>query len=218
MRASQPRRAFTEDSWQKASSFWTWLRLLDSSLSPVVHGHLLHSTGVAKAERNVLGRWAQNQPDTYVPMMSARSWEKGSLCKNSNHSWRREEWTEKLSRSSFLGLTTASPKRATPQDPETQPFQMQLEALEEEMVDLGAVQEEEVDVPSRKLSGHQACANIKESREQALKELPDGFYVCEDGRYKAKRLHRLGQLLDGSGSGQLRVLVQGAVHASGTRV
>ena len=25
-----------------------------------------------------------------------------------------------------------------------------------------------------------------------MKELPDGFYVCEAGRSKAKRLHRLG--------------------------
>ena len=35
------------------------LRLLDSSLSPVVHGHLLRSTGGCKAKRNVLGRWAR---------------------------------------------------------------------------------------------------------------------------------------------------------------
>ena len=51
---------------------------------------------------------------------------------------------------------------------------------------------DEIDVVVRRQPGRQACANIKESRAQALKELPDGFYVCEAGRSKAKRLHRLG--------------------------
>ena len=60
------------------------------------------------------------------------------------------------------------------------------------MVVMGHVPDEEVDVPVRKQPGRQACANIKKSREQALKELPDGFYVCEAGRSKSKRLHRLG--------------------------
>ena len=73
-----------------------------------------------------------------------------------------------------------------------QRLQSQVEALEEEMVQLGPVQEEEIDVVVRRQLGRQACANIKESRAQALKELPDGFYVCEVGRSKAKRLHRLG--------------------------
>ena len=60
------------------------------------------------------------------------------------------------------------------------------------MVQLGPVPPEEVDLPSRKLPGRQACSSIKESRQQALKELPDGFYVCEAGRSKSKRLHWLG--------------------------
>ena len=67
--------------------------------------------GVAKAERNVLGRWAQNQSGTYVRlqrtlvqklqlpwcqssvvvMTSAQSWEKECLSKNLNLSWRRVE-------------------------------------------------------------------------------------------------------------------------------
>ena len=69
---------------------------------------------------------------------------------------------------------------------------MQVEALEEEMVQLDPVPEDELDVVVRRQPGRQACANIKESRAQAPKELPDGFYVCEAGSSKAKRLHRLG--------------------------
>ena len=69
--------------------------------------------GVAKAERNVLGRWhrtsltptsgfnahsSRNSNSSWcqssvVVMTSAQSWEKG-LSKNLNPSWRREEWTE----------------------------------------------------------------------------------------------------------------------------
>ena len=60
------------------------------------------------------------------------------------------------------------------------------------MAELDPVQDEEVDVPGWKQAGRQACANIKESWEQALKELPDGFCVCEAGRSKATRLHKLG--------------------------
>ena len=60
MQASQPRRAFTEDSWQKASSFWTGLSASTGLLTCCA------ALVVAKAERNVLGRWAQNQSDTYV--------------------------------------------------------------------------------------------------------------------------------------------------------
>ena len=71
-------------------------------------------------------------------------------------------------------------------------MQAQVEALEEEIVQLGPVPEDKVDVVVRKQPGRQACANIKETRAQVVKELPDGFYVCEDGRSKAKRLHRLG--------------------------
>ena len=60
------------------------------------------------------------------------------------------------------------------------------------MVVLGPVPDEEVDLLVRTQPGRQACANIKDSREQALKELRDGFYDCEAGRSKSKRLHRLG--------------------------
>ena len=63
------------------------------------------------------------------------------------------------------------------------------------MVQLGPVQEEEIDVVVRKQPGRQVCTNIKESRAHALKELPDGFYICEAGRSKAKCLHRIGILL-----------------------
>ena len=82
--------------------------------------------------------------------------------------------------------------QAPPQALETQPLQVQVEALEVELARLGPVPEEEIDLVVRRQPGRQACANIKESRAQALKELPDGFYVCEAGRSKAKRLHRLG--------------------------
>ena len=71
-------------------------------------------------------------------------------------------------------------------------MQLQVAALEEEMVQLDPVPEDELDMVVRIQPGRQACANIMESRAQALKELPDGFYVCEAGRSKAKRLHRLG--------------------------
>ena len=87
---------------------------------------------------------------------------------------------------------TAPPGPAPPQALEAQPLQSQVEALKEEMVQLGPVQEEEVDVVVRRQPGRLACANIKESQAQALKELPDGFYVCEAGRSKAIRLHKLG--------------------------
>ena len=44
-----------------------FLCLLDASLSSVVHGHLLRSIGeVEKAVGDILGKWAQNQSDTYV--------------------------------------------------------------------------------------------------------------------------------------------------------
>ena len=68
MQASQPRRAFTEDLWQSGQ------QLLDPALCVFWTPHSPRSfvatccaaLGVAKAERNVLGRWAQNQSDTYV--------------------------------------------------------------------------------------------------------------------------------------------------------
>ena len=112
----------------------------------------------------------------------------------------------------------ALPGHAHPQDTETQPLQVQAEALEEETVQLDLVPEDELDVVVRRQPGRQACANIKESRAQALKELPDGFCVCEAGGSKAKRLHRLGVLLDGARCGLLCVLVQRTTHGSGTRV
>ena len=40
------------------------------------------------------------------------------------------------------------------------------------------IPDDEIDVVVRRQRGRHACANIKESRAQALKELPDGFYVC----------------------------------------
>ena len=93
-----------------------------------------------------------------------------------------------------------SPVPAPPQDTETQLLQVQVEALEEEVVQLGPVPGEETDVVVRRQPGRQACGNFKESRAQAL-ELPDGFFVCEAGRSKAKRVHRLGVLLDGAWGG-----------------
>ena len=86
---------------------------------------------------------------------------------------------------SRLNRTAFSP------NPETQPLQTQLESLEESMEHMGPVQAEEMDLPTRKQPGRLACASIKESRAQALQELPDGFCVCEAGRSKAKRLQRL---------------------------
>ena len=65
--------------------------------------------------------------------------------------------------------TTVSQGPAPPQALETQPMQVQVEALEEEMVQLGPVPEEEIDVVVRRQPGRQAFANIKESRAQALK-------------------------------------------------
>ena len=87
---------------------------------------------------------------------------------------------------------SVSPKPSVSQKPETQPVQVQLDSLEDEMVESGPLQDEEVEVPTRKQPGRQVCANIKESREQALKELPDGFCLYEAGSSKSKRLHRLG--------------------------
>ena len=79
------------------------------------------------------------------------------------------------------------------------------EALEE-MVQFAPVPEEVIDVVARRLPGRQACANIVESRAQALKELPDETHA------------QVGELLDGSRSGLLSVLVRRSTHASGTRV
>ena len=60
------------------------------------------------------------------------------------------------------------------------------------MAQLGPVPDGEIDVVVRRQPGRQACANIMETRAQVMKELLDGFYVCEAGRSKAKHLHRLG--------------------------
>ena len=60
--------------------------------------------------------------------------------------------------------TTVSQGPAPPQALETQPLQVQVEALEEEMVQLGLVPEEEIDVVVRRQLGRQVCANIRDSR------------------------------------------------------
>ena len=102
------------------------LRLLDNSLSQVVHGHLQRCMGVEKAERNILGRWAQNQPDTYVQLQRTlvqklqllvvsviRSRDdicsvlgEGKHCKKLKHSWRSEDWSTNPSRSSSARSTS----------------------------------------------------------------------------------------------------------------
>ena len=128
-----------------------------------------------------------------VATTSARSWEKESRCKNWLLSWRRQGWTESGSRSNSPDLTSRRfrEQHLFRQALEAQPLQLQVDTLEEGAVRLGPVQEEEADAVVRRQPGRQACANIKESRAQSLKELPDGFHVCEAGRFKARRSHRL---------------------------
>ena len=203
-------------SWQLCVC-WTLRSLatttsLRRGLPLVVHG--VHTCcaalGVAKAERNVPGRWAQNQSDTYVRLQRTLVQKVqllvvsvirgrddiGSVLGKGESLQELESFLEKggVDRETIKKqLTrldmTASPGPAPPQATVTQPLQAQVEALEEEMLQLGPCQEEEVDVVVRKHTKRQACANIKESRAQALNELPHGFYVCEAGRSKAKRLH-----------------------------
>ena len=146
---------------------------------------------VAKAERNVLGRWAQNQSDTYVQLqrtlvqklqlrvvsvLRGRD-DIGSVLGEGESLQELESFLEKrgVSRDAIkkqlLKLDKATlPGHAPLQDTESQPLQVQVEALEEEMVQLDPVPEDELDVVLRRQPGRQACANIKESRAQALKE------------------------------------------------
>ena len=86
------------------------------------------------------------------------------------------------------------------------------------MAQLGPVPYDEIDVVVRRQTGCQACANIKESRAQALKELPDGFYVCQAGRSKAKRLHRLVYCWMVPGVDNFVYSYKGTTHAAGARV
>ena len=167
---------------------------------------------VAKAERNVLGRWAQNQSDTYVwlqrtlvqklqllvvSVLRGRD-DIGSVLGEGESLQELESFVEKRGvsrdavKTQLMKLDKAAlPGHALPQGTEAQPLQVQVEALEEEMVQLDPVPEDELDVVVRRQPGRQACANIKESRAQALKELPDRFHVSEAGRSKAKRRHWL---------------------------
>ena len=116
--------------------------------------------GVAKAERNVLGRWAQNQSDTsgskhtlvqklqllVVSVIRGRDdvssvlGEGGSLQEFESFLEKRGTERESIKKQLSRLDRTASPKPSIPQGTETQPFQVQLEALEEEM-ELGPVQE-----------------------------------------------------------------------------
>ena len=169
--------------------------------------------GVAKAERNVLGRWAQNQSDTYVRLQRTlvqklqllvvsvlRGLEDiGSVLGEGESLQELEAFLEKrgVDRDTIKRQLAKLDKAETPgqvptEGTEADPFQSQVAALEEDMLQLEPIPDDEIDVVVRRQPGRQACANIKESRAQALKELPDGFYVCEAGRSKAKRLHRLG--------------------------
>ena len=169
--------------------------------------------GVDKAERNILGRWAQNQSDTYVRLQRTLVQKlqllvvsvirgrddvssvlaEGETLQEIEAFLEKRGMDQKSIKKQLCKLDrTVSPAQAVPLSAASQPLQSQLKELEEDMVQLGPVPPEEVDLPSRKLPGRQACASIKESRQQALKELPDGFYVCEAGRSKSKRLHRLG--------------------------
>ena len=132
MRASQPRQAFTEDSWQKASSFWTrrpvstgLLTLPDRSWPPVVqHWESRRQNGTFWAG----GRRTSQTPTSGYSARSSQKLqllvvsvvrgrddigsvlEKESLCKNWNHSWRREECTERPSRSSSPDSTRHRPR------------------------------------------------------------------------------------------------------------
>ena len=189
------------------------LCVLDSSLSPFVHGYLLCSTGSRKGRTKRSGQVAQNRSDTYVRLQRTLV-QKLQLLVVSVIRGRDDiggvlgEGESLQELESFLEtrgvdrgvikkqLTrldkTASPGLAPPQVLEAMPLQSQVEAREEEMVQLGPVPEEEIHVVVRRQPGRQACANMKESRTQAVKEVPDGFCVCEAGRSTAKRLHRLG--------------------------
>ena len=105
--------------------------------------------GVAKAERNVLGRWAQNQSDTYVRTLAQKL--KSSVVAMTKSVVGKGESLQELGsvleergvdREAFKRQLTrldkaTSPGPAPPQATETQPLQAQVEALEEEMVQSG---------------------------------------------------------------------------------
>ena len=117
--------------------------------------------------------------------MSAQSWEKGKHCKKSKHSWRSAEWTEKLSRTSSASSTeqlhrnrrfhrTRRPSRFKSNSTHWKKrwWSWALCKRKRSTCPVG-------NNPDAKL------AQIKESRAQALKELSDGFNVCEAGRRNA---------------------------------
>ena len=127
--------------------------------------------GVAKAERNVLGRWAQNQSDTNVQLqrtlvqklqllvvsvLRGRD-DIGSVLGEGESLQELESFLEKrgVSRDAIkkqlMKLDKAAlPGLALPQDTESQPLQVQVEALEEEMVQLDPVPKDELDVVVRR--------------------------------------------------------------------
>ena len=141
--------------------------------------------GVAKAERNVLGRWAQNLSDTHVWLRRTLAQklqllvvsvirgcdDVGSILGEGAFLQELESFLEKrgVDREATTRQLTRLYKKVSPvpaplQDTETQSLQAQAEALEEEMVQLVPVPEEEIDVVVRRQPGRQACANVKESR------------------------------------------------------
>ena len=217
MQASQPRRAFTEDSWQKASSSWTHHSVSPGLLTlpgrswllAVQHWESQRENGTFWAE----GRRTSQSPAFGSNAQSSRNFSFSS-CQSSvvtttsesvlgvgeslqelesvleKRGVDREVIKKQLTRLD----KTASPGPAPPQALVAQPLQSQVEALEQ----LGPVQEEEIDVVVRRQPGRQACAKVKEPRAQELKELPDGFNVCE--AVQSKTLSQVGILLDGSRS------------------
>ena len=187
MRASQPQRAFTEDFWQKASSFLTGLSASTGLLTcpgrsapPAVQhwgsqrlnetcwagGLKTSQTPYVRLQRTLV----QKLQLLVVVMMSAQSVVVNRVCaRTPNHSWRREasglerRWRSSSARSTDQSLRNLQFRRTRT---ETLSVQVQLDALEEEMVELGPLQDEEVDVPSRKQPGRQACREHQKSLER----------------------------------------------------
>ena len=194
--------------------------------------------GVAKAERNVLGRWTQNQSDTYVRLqrtlvqklqllvvsvLRGRD-DIGSVLGEGESLQELESFLEKrgVSRDAIkkqlMKLDKAAlPGHAPPQDTESQPLQVQVEALEEEMVQLDPVPEDELDVVVRRQPGRQACANQGISSTSA--EGASRRVLClRSWPFQGETIAQVGVLLDGPWGGLLCVLVQRPAHAAGSRV